>query len=416
MRRPWLNQIISLIDESENLKAGVQSKAEHLADAIVPYSFLGFGLVWLLSGNLTKALSVLMVDFSCAIKLSTPISVISAMREAAEYGATVKGGKYLEAFAEADAIVFDKTGTLTNASPEVSDVICFNGFERDEVLTTAACLEEHFPHSMAVAVVKKAAAEGLLHEECHAEVEYLVAHGIVTHYGGNRAIIGSEHFVFEDEGIPRTPEQTALMQEKEAGGSAIFLAIGGQLAGMLVIDDPVRREAKDVIRALRSRGIHRICMLTGDAESAAARVSRELGIDEYVAQVLPEHKSEFVKKLQQEGFRVIMTGDGVNDTPALAAADVSVAMSDGSDIAREVADVTLCRDDITVLVTVREISEKLMHRISSNYRFIAGFNAALILLGVVGVLPPGISALLHNGSTMLIAAKSMTRLTERQMD
>lgn len=411
-----LNQIISLIDESENLKAGVQSKAEHLADAIVPYSFLGFGLVWLLSGNLTKALSVLMVDFSCAIKLSTPISVISAMREAAEYGATVKGGKYLEAFAEADAIVFDKTGTLTNASPEVSDVICFNGFERDEVLTTAACLEEHFPHSMAVAVVKKAAAEGLLHEERHAEVEYLVAHGIVTHYGGNRAIIGSEHFVFEDEGIPRTPEQTALMREKAAGGSAIFLAIGGQLAGMLVIDDPVRREAKDVIRALRSRGIHRICMLTGDAESAAARVSRELGIDKYVAQVLPEHKSEFVKKLQQEGFRVIMTGDGVNDTPALAAADVSVAMSDGSDIAREVADVTLCRDDITVLVTVREISEKLMHRISSNYRFIAGFNAALILLGVVGALPPGISALLHNGSTMLIAAKSMTRLTERQMD
>lgn len=411
-----LNKIISLIDESENLKAGVQSKAEHLADAIVPYSFIGFGLVWALSGNLTKALSVLMVDFSCAIKLSTPISVISAMREAAEYGATVKGGKYLEAFAAANAIVFDKTGTLTNASPEVSDIICFNGFERDYVLSTAACLEEHFPHSVAAAVVKKAAQENLLHEEKHAEVEYLVAHGIVTHYDGKCAIIGSAHFVFEDESTPLTVEQSELIREKSAGGSTIFLAVGGVLAGMLIIDDPVRVEAREVISKLKKAGITRVCMLTGDSESAAKRVSEELGIDEYVAQVLPENKSEFVKKLRNEGYRVIMTGDGVNDTPALAAADVSVAMSDGSDIAREVADITLCRDDIYTLVNIREISEKLMKRISANYRFIVGFNAALIALGVAGIVPPSLSALLHNGSTMIIAAKCITRLTDKDKD
>lgn len=405
-----LQKIIDLIDESENLKAGVQSRAEKLADSIVPYSFLGFAAAWLLTGNLTKAVSVLMVDFSCAIKLSTPISVISAMREAAEYGATVKGGKYLEAFAAADTIVFDKTGTLTNANPKVIDVVSFNGYERDYVLKTAACLEEHFPHSVATAVVNKASEENLLHDEEHAEVEYLVAHGIVTKLNGERAIIGSAHFVFEDEGIELSEEQTAEIKEKSCGNSSIFLAIGSKLAGMIVIDDPVRDDAAEIISMLRSKGINRICMLTGDAEAAAARVAKQLGLDMYVSQVLPEHKSEYIKALQANGHKVIMVGDGVNDTPALAAANVSAAMSDGSDIAREVADITLCNDDLTGLVAVREISTRLMERIHGNYRFIVGFNAALIILGIAGVITPAASALLHNGSTMLISAKSMTKL------
>lgn len=405
-----LQKIIDLIDESENLKAGVQSRAEKLADSIVPYSFLGFAAAWLLTGNLTKAVSVLMVDFSCAIKLSTPISVISAMREAAEYGATVKGGKYLEAFAAADTIVFDKTGTLTNANPKVIDVVSFNGYERDYVLKTAACLEEHFPHSVATAVVNKASEENLLHDEEHAEVEYLVAHGIVTKLNGERAIIGSAHFVFEDEGIELSEEQIAEIKEKSCGNSSIFLAIGSKLAGMIVIDDPVRDDAAEIISMLRSKGINRICMLTGDAEAAAARVAKQLGLDMYVSQVLPEHKSEYIKALQANGHKVIMVGDGVNDTPALAAANVSAAMSDGSDIAREVADITLCNDDLTGLVAVREISTRLMERIHGNYRFIVGFNAALIILGIAGVITPATSALLHNGSTMLISAKSMTKL------
>lgn len=405
-----LQKIIDLIDESENLKAGVQSRAEKLADSIVPYSFLGFAAAWLFTGNLTKAVSVLMVDFSCAIKLSTPISVISAMREAAEYGATVKGGKYLEAFAAADTIVFDKTGTLTNANPKVIDVVSFNGYERDYVLKTAACLEEHFPHSVATAVVNKASEENLLHDEEHAEVEYLVAHGIVTKLNGERAIIGSAHFVFEDEGIELSEEQTAEIKEKSCGNSSIFLAIGSKLAGMIVIDDPVRDDAAEIISMLRRKGINRICMLTGDAEAAAARVAKQLGLDMYVSQVLPEHKSEYIKALQANGHKVIMVGDGVNDTPALAAANVSAAMSDGSDIAREVADITLCNDDLTGLVAVREISTRLMERIHGNYRFIVGFNAALIILGIAGVITPAASALLHNGSTMLISAKSMTKL------
>lgn len=405
-----LQKIISLIDESENLKASIQSNAEHLADSIVPYSFLGFAAVLLATGNVTKAVSVLMVDFSCAIKLSTPISVISAMREAAEYGMTVKGGKYLEAFAAADTIVFDKTGTLTNAEPEVINVVPFNGFERDEVLKISACLEEHFPHSVATAVVNKAKAENLLHDEEHTEVEYLVAHGIVTSYNDSRAIIGSAHFVFEDENVPVSDEQKADIERLSKGNSSIFLAIGGKLAGMLVIDDPVRDDAADVIAELRRLGIKRICMLTGDAEAAAKRVSEQLNLDMYVSQVLPEHKSEYVKALQKNNHKIIMVGDGVNDTPALAAADVSVAMSDGSDIAREVADVTLHNDNIYDIAVLRKISELLMQRIHSNYNFIIGFNAGLIALGVAGIIPPTVSAVLHNASTMLISAKSMTRL------
>ncbi len=402
-----LQKIVSLIDESEQLKAGIQSNAERIADSIVPYSFLGFGLTYLLTRNITKALSVLMVDFSCALKLSTPISVISAMREAAAHGCVVKGGRYLEAFAEADTIVFDKTGTLTKACPQVTDVVPFNGFERDYVLRTAACLEEHFPHSVANAVVKKAYEEGLLHEEEHAQVEYLVAHGIITHYEGKKAIIGSAHFVFEDEQVPLTQEIKAVIEEKSRDGSAIFLAVGGVLAGMLVITDPPREDAAEIIQKLREQGISRICMLTGDAETAAKRVASQLGIDTYISGVLPEDKCEFIKEQQAQGRKVIMIGDGINDTPALSAADVSVAMCGGSDIAREVADISLGSDDLSSVIKLREISTALMSRIRSNYHFIAGFNSALIILGVTGLLPPSASSLMHNGSTMLIAAKSM---------
>ena len=402
-----LQKIVSLIDESEQLKAGIQSNAERIADSIVPYSFLGFGLTYLLTRNITKALSVLMVDFSCALKLSTPISVISAMREAAAHGCVVKGGRYLEAFAEADTIVFDKTGTLTKACPQVTDVVPFNGFERDYVLRTAACLEEHFPHSVANAVVKKAYEEGLLHEEEHAQVEYLVAHGIITHYEGKKAIIGSAHFVFEDEQVPLTQEIKAVIDKKSRDSSAIFLAVGGVLAGMLVITDPPREDAAEIIQKLREQGISRICMLTGDAETAAKRVASQLGIDTYISGVLPEDKCEFIKEQQAQGRKVIMIGDGINDTPALSAADVSVAMCGGSDIAREVADISLGSDDLSSVIKLREISTALMSRIRSNYHFIAGFNSALIILGVTGLLPPSASSLMHNGSTMLIAAKSM---------
>lgn len=405
-----LQEIISLIDQSENLKAGIQSKAEKLADSIVPYSFLGFALTALLTGNMTKAISVLMVDFSCAIKLSTPISVISAMREAAEHGTAVKGGKYLEAFAAADTIVFDKTGTLTNACPKVTDIVPFEGFTRDYVLRTAACLEEHFPHSVAAAVVERAREEALNHEEEHAEVEYLVAHGVATSLHGQRAIIGSAHFIFEDENIPLSDENRRIIEEKSNCSSTIFLAIGGKLAGMLVINDPVREEAAAVISELRDLGITHVCMLTGDAEPAAKRIAGELGIDAYVSQVLPAFKSEFVNKLKDEGHKVIMVGDGVNDTPALAAADVSVAMCGGSDIAREVADVTLCSDTLSELVTLRKLSTALMERINANYRFIVSFNAGLIILGAAGLIPPSTAALLHNGSTMIISGKSMTKL------
>ncbi|MBQ6674868.1 MAG: heavy metal translocating P-type ATPase [Ruminococcus sp.] len=405
-----LSKILSLIRDGEEQKSRIQGKAERIADSIVPYSFLGFGLIYALTGNITKALSVLMVDFSCALKLSTPISVISAMREAAANGATVKGGRYLEEFAEADTMIFDKTGTLTNACPTVSEVVPFGDFEEAYVLSTAACLEEHFPHSVAAAIVRKAELEGLTHEEEHAEVEYIAAHGIVTHYYGKRTVIGSAHFIFEDEGVTLSDENKRIIDEKSLGKSAVFLAIGGVLAGMIVIEDPVREEAADIIRQLRSLGIKRVCMLTGDAEPAAKRVAEELGLDMYISQVLPEHKSEFVQALRSNGHKAIMIGDGINDSPALAEADVSVAMSDGSDIAREVADITLSADSLEGLVMLRRLSLLLRERISSNFRFIAGFNSLLIGLGALGVLQPSASALLHNGSTMLISAKSMGKL------
>lgn len=405
-----IQKIIELIDSSENLKAGIQSRAERLADGIVPFSFLGFGLMLLLTGNITKAVSLLMVDYSCAIKLSTPISVISAIREAADRNITVKGGKYLEAFAAADTIVFDKTGTLTNAEPVLQQVIPFGSYTEEEILRTAACIEEHFPHSMARAIVKGAENRGVLHAEEHAEVNYIVAHGIATTLHGKRAIIGSRHFVCEDEGVVITDEQQTFIDEKAGASSVIYLALGGQLAGVLCINDPPRSEAADAVRLMKKGGIEKVVMLTGDSKSAAEIIASQLGITEFMAQVLPEEKHSFIEQLKADGNRVIMVGDGINDAPALAAADVSVAMSDASDIAKETADITIRGAELTELAVIRMLSERLMQRINANYRFIVGFNTALLLLGFGGVISPSLSALLHNASTMAICVKSMTPL------
>lgn len=407
-----IQKIIELIDSSENLKAGIQSRAERLADGIVPFSFLGFGLTLLLTRNITKAVSLLMVDYSCAIKLSTPISVISAIREAADRNITIKGGKYLEAFAAADTIVFDKTGTLTNAEPVLEQVIPFADYSEEDVLRTAACIEEHFPHSMARAIVKGAELRGVLHAEEHAEVNYIVAHGIATTLHGERAIIGSRHFVCEDEGVTITDEQQAYIDEKAGASSVIYLAVGGKLAGVLCINDPPRQEAARAVRLMKKSGIENIIMLTGDSQSAAAIIAEQLGITEFHAQVLPEEKHGHIEQLKADGHCVIMVGDGINDAPALAAADVSVAMSDASDIAKETADITLRGAGLDELAVMRKISERLMQRINANYRFIVGFNTALLLLGFGGIISPSLSALLHNGSTMAICMKSMMPLLE----
>jgi heavy metal translocating P-type ATPase len=408
-----IQKIIELIDNSENLKAGVQSRAENLADSIVPFSFIGFFLTLALTRNITKAVSLLMVDYSCAIKLSTPIAVISAIREASDMNFTVKGGKYLEEFAVADTIVFDKTGTLTNAEPTLERVIAF-GESEDEVLKTAACLEEHFPHSVARAVVRGAAERGLDHLEEHAEVHYIVAHGIATELNGERAIIGSRHFVSEDEGVEITPEQQAEINEKSGACSVIYLAVGGQLTGALCISDPPRKEAKTAINLLKKSGIENIVMLTGDSKKAAEITAQKLGISKCYAQVLPEDKHGYIEMLKADGTKVIMVGDGINDAPALAEANVSVAMSDASDIARETADITLRSSDLTELANLRKLSEKLMKRINSNYKFIVGFNSALLISGLVGILTPSMSAFLHNASTMLICAKSMKPLMDKE--
>ncbi|MDE6005548.1 MAG: heavy metal translocating P-type ATPase [Oscillospiraceae bacterium] len=405
-----ISKIIDLIENSEQLKAGVQSRAEHLADSIVPFSFLGFGLTLLLTRNVTKAISLLMVDYSCAIKLSTPIAVISAIREAADHNITVKGGKYLEEFAHADTVVFDKTGTLTKAEPVLEKVIPFDTYTADEVLRIAACLEEHFPHSVARAIVKGAADKGLDHEEEHADVQYIVAHGIATEFHGKRAVIGSRHFVSDDENVKITVEQQAEIDEKSGACSVIYLAIGGKLAGVLCISDPPRAEAKTAIDLLKKAGIHHIVMLTGDSQKAAVITAARLGITEYHAQVLPEDKHRMVEEIKSQGHRTIMVGDGINDAPALAVANVSVAMNDASDIAREVADITLKGSDLTELAVFRELSKRLMNRINCNYRFIVGFNSALLLSGLFGILTPSLSALLHNASTMAICAKSMLPL------
>ena len=409
-----INRIVALIDESENLKAGVQSRAERLADSVVPFSFIAFGLVYLFTGNVTKAVSVLMVDYSCAIKLSAPIAVISAIKEAADRGITVKGGKYLEEFAAADTIVFDKTGTLTNAKPELAEVIAFRPYNKTEVLRIAACLEEHYPHSVARAIVNGAAERNLIHEEEHAEVEYIVAHGVATQYRGKRAIIGSRHFVEEDEHVEFSAAQVKAIEKASDKGSLIYLAIGGKLAGILVINDPPRENAAEVVKNLKNAGIERIVMLTGDSRRIAENIAETLEITDVIAEVLPEEKFAEIEKLKAEGHRVIMVGDGINDAPALAAANVSVAMNDASEIAQETADITIRHSDLNELVTVRRLSEKLMKRISDSYHFIITFNTALLAGGIFGFLAPATSAFLHNSSTLLICMKSMTALEEKK--
>ena len=402
-----LNKIIDLIENSEELKADTQSKAEKLADSIVPYSFLATALTYLITRNPTKALSVLMVDFSCAIKLTTPLSIISAMREASDNRMMVKGGKFLENYANADTIVFDKTGTLTNAAPKVVDVIPMSRrYKRDDILRMAACIEEHFAHSIATAIVKQAKEEGLKHEEDHSEVKYIVAHGIVTEYEGKRAVIGSKHFLFDDEKVKVTKTQEKKIEKNAKEHSVVYLAIDGKLEGIICIDDPVREEAKYVIEELKQLGIENVIMLTGDSESGAKAGAKALGITEYRSQVLPEDKSRIVEELQAEGKTVIMVGDGINDSPALAAADVSVSMKNSSDIAREVADISLLSDDLHDLVTLRKLSVGMLDKINSNYRNIVAVNGSLLVLGVLGVIPPSTSSMIHNFSTMLFGVMS----------
>lgn len=401
-----LNKIIDLIENSEELKADAQSKAEQLADSIVPYSFLTTAITYLLTRNSTKALSVLMVDFSCAIKLTTPLSIISAMREASDNRMMVKGGKFLEKYAIADTIVFDKTGTLTNATPKVVDVIPLGDYSRDEVLRMAACIEEHFAHSIAKAIVKQAEEEGLTHSEDHSEVEYIVAHGIATSYEGKRVVIGSKHFLFDDEKIEVSPEQEKIINEKAEKYSVVYFALDGKIEGVICIEDPVRDEAKEVISELKSLGIENVVMLTGDSENGARASAEALGITDYKSQVLPEDKARIIKELKAENKTVIMVGDGINDSPALATADVSVSMKNSSDIAREVADISLLSDDLYDLITLRKLSTGMLDRINSNYQRIVAINGGLILLGVCGAITPAFSSTVHNLSTMLLGALS----------
>lgn len=401
-----IHSILALLEENEGAKAAVAAKAEALADKIVPYNFLFAGLVFLFTRNGHKALSALTVDYSCAIKLATPIAVISAMSEASKQHIMVKGGKYMEALAEADTIIFDKTGTLTMSEPVVKKVLALGEMGRDEVLKLSACLEEHFPHSLARAIVRQAEMEGLVHKEDHAEVEYVVAHGIVSKLNDKRVVIGSHHFIIEDEGIQITEEQEAEIKREQAGYSCVYLGVDGQLEGVICIQDPPRPEAKEVVDTLRQLGIKNIVMLTGDGEHIAKSISDELGIDHYISQVLPETKSIEVKKWQDAGHRVIMVGDGVNDSPALAQADVSVALRDSSDIAREVADVVLLSGDLRSLCTARMLSQRLMKRISSNFGYIVGINTGLLVFGAMGLLPAETTAVFHNISTAVMSGRS----------
>ena len=406
-------KITAMIEESEKLKSGLESKAEHLADRLVPYSLGGTALTYLLTRNATKALSILMVDFSCALKLAMPISVLSAIREANQHKITVKGGKFLEAVAEADTIVFDKTGTLTKAQPTVAEVVSFSETKSpDELLRIAACLEEHFPHSMAKAVVDAAKEKHLDHEEMHSKVEYIVAHGISTTINGEKAIIGSYHCVFEDENsiIPEGMEEKFRHLPEEY--SHLYLALEGVLAAVICIEDPLRPEAAEIIRQLKKAGLKKIVMMTGDSERTAKAIAKKVGVDEYYAEVLPEDKANFVEKEKTEGRKVIMIGDGINDSPALSAADVGIAISEGAEIAREIADITVAADDLAEILVLRMLGNRLMKRIHKNYRFIVTFNAGLILLGVGGILQPTTSALLHNTSTLYIGLKSMGNLLD----
>lgn len=405
-------KIVTMIEESEKLKTSMESKASHLADKLVPYTLLGTGLTYALTRNATKALSVLMVDFSCALKLAMPISVLSAIREASLHNITVKGGKYLEAMAEADTIVFDKTGTLTKANPTVVDVVSFNGQDSDELLRTAACLEEHFPHSMAKAVVDAAAEKNLEHEEVHSEVEYIVAHGISSMIDGQKVVIGSHHFVFEDEKCTVDPEKMDTFNSLPPEYSHLYMAINNRLAAVICIEDPLREEAAAVIQSLKMAGIGKVVMMTGDSDRTAKAIAKKAGIDEYYSEVLPEDKANFVEKEKAKGRKVIMIGDGINDSPALSAADIGVSISDGAEIAREIADVTIGADNLYEIVTLKALSNSLVKRIDKNYRFIVSFNAGLIVLGVAGIIPPTMSALLHNGSTLAIGMKSMENLLD----
>lgn len=405
-------KIVTMIEESEKLKSSVEGKAAHVADKLVPYTLLGTGLTYLLTRNVTKALAVLMVDFSCALKLAIPISVLSAIREANSYHITVKGGKFLEKVAQADTIVFDKTGTLTKAQPTVVDVVSFNGEDPDELLRTAACLEEHFPHSMAKAVVIAAQNKGLTHEEKHSKVEYIVAHGISSTVDGSRVVIGSHHFVFEDEqcSIPFGMQERFNNLRNDC--SHLYLAINGQLAAVICIEDPLREEAAVVIGQLRAAGLSKIVMMTGDSDRTARTIAAKVGVDEYYSEVLPEDKASFVEKEKAQGRSVIMIGDGINDSPALSAADVGIAISDGAEIAREIADITVGADDLSELVKLKAISDGLMKRIHGNYRKIVGINSGLIALGVLGLIPPTTSALLHNTSTLVISLESMKNIID----
>ena len=407
------DQIVTMIEESEKLKSELEGKAEHYADKLVPWTLGATGLTYLLTRNVTKAMSILMVDFCCALKLAMPISVLSAIREASIYNVTVKGGKFLEAVAEADTIVFDKTGTLTKAHPTVVDVMNFNDeYSSDDMLRVAACLEEHFPHSMAKAVVDAASKKGLSHEEMHTKVEYIVAHGIATSINGKRTVIGSYHFVFEDEKCVVPAGKEPLFESLPLYYSHLYLAIEGKLSAVICIEDPLRDEAAAVVTSLKKAGISKVVMMTGDSERTASVIAKKVGVDEYYAEVLPEDKAAFVEREKAKGRKVIMIGDGINDSPALSAANVGIAISDGAEIAREIADITVGSDDLYQIVTLKYISNALMKRIKSNYRKIVGFNSGLIALGVAGVLPPTTTALLHNGSTILISVNSMKNLLE----
>lgn len=406
------DRIVKMIQDSESFKSNLESRASHLADSLVPWCLGGTLLTYLLTRNLTRAMSILMVDFSCALKLSMPLAVLSAMRECSTHKITVKGGKFLEAVAQADTIVFDKTGTLTLAKPKVADVLCFNGYDRATVLRYAACLEEHFPHSVANAIVRQAADEGLTHDEMHSKVEYIVAHGIASMVDGKRIVIGSGHFIFDDEHCVIPEGEEALYENRPEEYSHIYMALDGELVAIICIQDPLRPEAPQVLQNLRKAGFKQLVMMTGDSERTAAAVAAKIGVDKFYAEVLPEDKARFVKEAKQSGHRVVMVGDGINDSPALSEADAGVAIAEGADIAREIADITISAHDLQQLVVLKEISTLLMKRVQFNYDFVITFNAGLIGLGVLGILPPATTALLHNGSTIAISLHSMTDLME----
>ena len=407
------DKIVAMIEESEKLKSSTENRALELADKLVPWCLAGTVVTYALTRNVTRAISILMVDFSCALKLSMPLAVLSAMRECGTAHITVKGGKYLEALAKADTIVFDKTGTLTRATPQVVNIIPFSNSEKDDVLRLAACLEEHFPHSMANAVVRAAREQGLAHEEMHSEVEYIVAHGIASRVGGERVVIGSYHFVFEDEHCIVPADEQEKFDQMPAEYSHLYMAASGQLVGVICIADPLRPEAASVLRQLHKLGIRNAVMMTGDSYRTAEAIARQVGVDQFFAEVLPEDKANFVQKAKAEGHTVVMIGDGINDSPALSAADIGIAINSGAAIAREIADVTIKADSLEELVTLKTIANALQHRVSSNYRFVLSFNSTLIALGALGILQPAASAMLHNLSTIGISLRSMTNLIQK---